>query len=157
MVLCLIGTTHPSPRHPSHNHILAPTQACNDTIDLSTLELGVVDKPCKQIGQRIPSSNQGDLDINTLDICGLEPFPKPQQFYPIRCTTPPLPTKMPYMSYRTSGACLRCGSYDHWLADCPLPARPNPQSDTRSAGTSGKKVTIVAIDDDSNWDSSNID
>lgn len=45
-------------------------------------------------------------------------------------------------SYRETGACLRCGSFDHWLADCPQPARPSAA--TKSAGSSGKQVTITA-------------
>jgi hypothetical protein len=126
-------------------------------MDLSAVELR------KQMARRNPAPNQDEFSIDTLDICNLEPFPKPQprplHFYPVRERTPPLPTDMPYMapkttSYRTTGACLRCGSYDHWLTDCPKPARPNLRSNTRSAGT-GEKVTITAIDDDSysRWDS----
>lgn len=51
-------------------------------------------------------------------------------------------------SYRDSGACLRCGSFDHWLSTCPEPAPPSTNS--WSAGTSGKKVTIASWDDDDN-------
>jgi hypothetical protein len=52
----------------------------------------------------------------------------------------------PRQSYRDTGACLRCGSFDHWLSDCPEPARPSTNS--RSAGTTGKRVTIATLDDD---------
>jgi hypothetical protein len=52
----------------------------------------------------------------------------------------------PRQSYRDTGACLRCGSFDHWLSTCPEPARPSTNS--RSAGTTGKRVTIAALDDD---------
>lgn len=56
---------------------------------------------------------------------------------------------VPRQSYRASGACLRCGSFNHWLASCPEPARPS--TNTRSAGASGKKVTITALE---NYDAS---
>ena len=56
-------------------------------------------------------------------------------------------------SYRDIGACLRCGSFDHWLKDCHELARPSANS--RSAGTSGKKVTIATLDDD--YDSDDYD
>ena len=83
-------------------------------MDLSALELEFPDKQQrKQMARRIPASNQDKLNIGTLDICSLEPFPK-----------------LPKTSYRTTGACLRCGSYDHWLSDCPILARPNSRSDT---------------------------
>jgi hypothetical protein len=64
----------------------------------------------------------------------------------LRLSTPPLLTDMPYIalkttSYRTTGACLRC--YNHWLSNCPVPVRPNSRSNTRSAGTQGRKVTIT--------------
>ncbi|KAH6695981.1 hypothetical protein BKA61DRAFT_623661 [Leptodontidium sp. MPI-SDFR-AT-0119] len=49
-------------------------------------------------------------------------------------------------SYKDIGAYLRCGSFDHWLKDCHESARPSANS--RSAGTSGKKVTIATLDDD---------
>jgi len=52
----------------------------------------------------------------------------------------------PRQSYRDMGACLRCGSFDHWLAACPESARPSPNS--RSVGTTGKRVVITALDDD---------
>ena len=52
----------------------------------------------------------------------------------------------PRQSYRDTGACLRCGSFDHWLSDCPEPARPSTNS--RSVGTTGKRVTIAALNDD---------
>jgi hypothetical protein len=57
-------------------------------------------------------------------------------------------------SYRTTGVYLCCGSYNHWLSDCPKLARPNSWLNTQLAST-GKKVTIIAIDNDSysRWDS----
>ena len=155
MVLRLISTARPSSGFLSHSNSHPPVQARHDTMDLSAIDR-------KQMARRIPAVNQDELNIGTLNICGLEPFPKPQlkplRFYPLRNPTPPLPTDMPYMalkvitSYRTTGACLRCGSYDHWLSDCPEPPRPNSRSNTRSAGT-GKKVTITAINDSSSYDS----
>jgi hypothetical protein len=150
MVLRLVGTTRPSfgssLHTPSNTH--PPIQARHDTMDLSVIE------PRKQMAKRIPSSNQDDYEIGTLDLYGLDiaPLSKPRQFYSVE-RTPPLPTKQPYMapikdSYRTTGACLRCGSYDHWLADCSIPARPRSQANTSSVGT-GKKVVIEAINDSS--------
>jgi hypothetical protein len=56
---------------------------------------------------------------------------------------------------RKEGKCVRCGSQDHWVADCSLA----PYSDRRlfdptaSAGTSGKKVTIAAAYDDDDSES----
>ena len=56
--------------------------------------------------------------------------------------------RSPRQSYRDTGACLRYGSFDHWLLACPKPARPSTNS--RSAGTTGKRVTIATLDDDDN-------
>lgn len=43
---------------------------------------------------------------------------------------------------RDQGRCVRCGSHDHWVKDCSL----DPYS---SASGSGRKVTVMAMDDDS--------
>lgn len=144
MVLRLIGTARPSV--PSQNNSHLPIQARNDAMDLSVME------PRKQMARRIPASNQDEFDIGTLDICSLEPFPKPQpkprRFFPVYEHTPPPSTDklVSKTSYRTTGACLRCGSYDHWLSNCPRPAQPGSQSNTRSAR---KKVTIAEINEGS--------
>jgi hypothetical protein len=89
MVLCLIGLARPSgfssngqsngrlassfaTSGPSSNaHVNHGSHARNDTIDLSAIE------PRKQMARRIPAPNQDEFDIGTLDIYGLEPFPKP--------------------------------------------------------------------------------
>jgi hypothetical protein len=90
-------------------HVNHGFYARNDTMDLFAIE------PRKQMARRIPALNQDEFNICTLDIYGLELFPKPQpkprHFYLIRDRTPLLPTDMPYMapkttSYRTTGACL---------------------------------------------------
>ncbi len=59
----------------------------------------------------------------------------------------------PRQSYRDTGACLRCGSFEHWLAKCPEPARPSIAS--RSAGTTRKRVVIATLDDDKDDDIDN--
>jgi hypothetical protein len=153
MVLRLISTARPSSGFPLYSNSHPPVQARNNTIDLSAIDR-------KQMARRIPAANQDEFDIETLNIYGLEPSKpqlKPRHFFPVHECTPPLPTDMPYIapktsSYRTTGACLRYGNYDHWLSDCPKPKpRQNPRN-TRSAGI-GKKVTITVIDNSSSYDS----
>ncbi len=150
MVLRLVSIARPSSGFPlaplqSNSHL--SIQARNDAMDLSVIELH------KQIAWRNPPPNQNKFDIGTLDICNLEPFPKPRHFFPVHEHTPPSTDKLvSKTSYRTTGACLRCGSYDYCLIDCPKPARLNSRSNTQLAGT-GKKVTITAIDDSSSYGS----
>ena len=68
----------------------------------------------------------------------------------IDTTTPTSPPRARSISpqrreqYRKEGRCVRCGSYDHWVASCPQqPHRPG-------------KVTVIAMDDNSysDYDSS---
>ena len=70
--------------------------------------------------------------------------------------TPPPSMNMPAITsktfYHIEGACLQCGSYDHWLIDCPKPAWPSSQANTQLAGT-GKKVLITAINNSSSYGS----
>ena len=93
------------------------------------------------------------LSKNTRCALGLEPpsLPADTPYTILRKS----PKSKAWNSYRTSGACLRCGGFNHWLTDCPKPAQPSSQSNTQSAGKSGKKVMITAINDNSYlyWDS----
>jgi hypothetical protein len=113
MVLRLIGTARPSPSLPLQSNSHPPIQARNDVMDLSVIE------PCKQMAKRHPASNQAEFDIGTLDICSLEPFPKPQpkprHFYPVYKHTPPPSTDklVSKTSYHMTGACLQCRSHDY--------------------------------------------
>ena len=79
------------------------------------------------------ASGRTGISINNI---GFDPLLKDKT--PIQVHRSPSPRQ----TYRDIGACLRCGSFDHWLAACPEPARPSPNS--RSVGTTGKKVTIAA-------------
>jgi hypothetical protein len=47
---------------------------------------------------------------------------------------------------------MRYGSYDHWLEECPRPARPSSAS--RSARSSRKRVLVKAPDYDSGSEAS---
>jgi hypothetical protein len=88
-----------------------------------------------------PSNARSDpMDLSTLEMNAIE---VPLAHARVRHASPSLTRQ----TYRESGACLRCGSYDHWLEECPRPARPNSAS--RSAGSSGKRVLVRAPDYDS--------
>jgi hypothetical protein len=85
-----------------------------------------------------PSNARSDpMDLSTVDIGAIDVSPPAR----VRPTSPTRQT------YRESGVCMRCGSYDHWLEECPRPARPSSAS--RSAGSSGKRVLVRAPDYDS--------
>ena len=49
-----------------------------------------------------------------------------------RSTTPPQRQQL-----RRAGKCVRCGSSNHWVSDCPV-----------KSYSSGQKITIAALDDD---------
>jgi hypothetical protein len=84
-----------------------------------------------------PSNARADpMDLSTLEIGAIDvAFTQPTRVRPTS------PTRQ---SYKESGACMRCGSYDHWLDECLVPARLSSAS--RSAGSSGKKVLVRAQD-----------
>jgi hypothetical protein len=147
MVLCLISTVRFSSGFALQSNDHFPSQAHNNTIDISILECEL----CKQMAWHIPVSNQDKFDIRTLDIYSLEPFskpqPKPQHFSSVCEHTSSLSTdkRVSKTSYCITGVCLQCRSYNHWLSDCPRPAQLGSQSNTQSANT-GKKVIITEID-----------
>jgi hypothetical protein len=119
MVLRLIGTAR-SFGFLSHisGHLLV--QARNNVIDLSVIQ----HKPRKQIACR-SYLVQSDSDINTVDLCTLSlklsSFPADTLYTIIHKS----PKSKVLTSYQTSGACLRCGGFNHWLANCLKPARPS--------------------------------
>jgi hypothetical protein len=84
------------------------------------------------------ASERTGISINNMSF---EPLLKGKT--PTQASGPLSRPSSPRQSYRVVGACLRCGSFKHWLAECPEPARPS--SATRSAGTSGRKVTIEEL------------
>ena len=88
-----------------------------------------------------PSNARSDpMDLSTLEVNAID---VPLAHARVRHASPS-PTRQ---TYKESGACLRYGSYDHWLEECPRPARPNSAS--RSAGSSRKRVLVKAPDYDS--------
>ena len=132
-----------------------------EPMDLSTLDIGAFDlepwpKPKhKELTDRRISgmTTPSDVELNAMLFKDGTHFddPKPaRKQMARRIPASPQPpssrsSSPARQSYKEQGACLRCGSYDHWLADCDAP--PPLSKNTRSAGTSGKKVTIAAIDD----------
>jgi hypothetical protein len=54
-------------------------------------------------------------------------------------------------TYKELGACLRCGSFSHWLSNCPEtpPTTSQTKLQNSSVGVSGQKQVIVAYDSDS--------
>jgi hypothetical protein len=120
-------------------------------VNLNTLDFYEIDH--KGIATGIRHSNpvclrqetakrQG-LDLNNIEFDSSIKGLKPSE---IRLSSP-------RQSYKETGACLRCGSFGHWLAHCPEPARPS--QDSRSASVSGKRVTIADnydLDDLEEWD-----
>ena len=108
----------------------------NDTMDLSVIQ------PHKQTTRHYLAQDNSEIntiDLNTFDQQSSLPADTP---YTIMRRSP---KSKVWSSYRTSGACLRCGGFNHWLSDCPKPARPSPQSNTQSASRSGKKVMITDL------------
>jgi hypothetical protein len=74
----LAGSSRPAPSFTS-----PPVQARGDTIDLSALELEFPDKQQrKQMARRIPALNQDELDINTLNVYGLDGLYVNKSFVP---------------------------------------------------------------------------
>jgi hypothetical protein len=98
--------------------------------------------------------NGEPIDLSTVDI-GTISFntPAPQKTTILRRPTNTPPPASPSSlrarlispqcreQYRSQGRCVRCGSGMHWVTDCPL-------QPYLSVGTSGKKVTIAALNDD---------
>jgi len=96
--------------------------------------------PIRVLQQRQEAADRLGLDLNEIE---LEPPSITRKHIAKR---PASRQANNQQSYRDSGACLRCGSFDHWLSACLEPAPPSINS--RSAGTSGKRVTIAGWDDD---------
>jgi hypothetical protein len=86
-----------------------------------------------------PSNARSDpMDLSTIDIGAIDVSPPPAR---VRPASPARQT------YGESGVCMRYGSYDHWLEECPRPARLSSAS--RLAGSLGKRVLVRAPDYDS--------
>jgi Retrotransposon gag protein len=96
--------------------------------------------PVRILEQRQEAAERHGLDLNQIE------YEPPTTITKHIAKRPASRQTNSQQSYRESGACLRCGSFDHWLSTCPEPAPPSTNS--RSAGTSGKRVTIASWNDD---------
>jgi hypothetical protein len=120
-------------------------------VDLNALDFYEMDHNGKATGIRHPdpvtrlrqqTSKQQGLSINEI---GFDPSIRGLGPLEIRPSSP-------RQSYRDTGACLRCSSFDHWLAQCPKLAKPSLSSQLASA--SGKRVVIADDYDDYGSDAS---
>jgi hypothetical protein len=146
------GTTPSGPPNTFQQHVSRPSIPANfpnrsgDPMDVSQLDVNLnaldfyeIDHNGNATGirhsdpvrLRQETAKRQGLDINNIEFDSSIRGLKPLEIRP----------SSPRQSYRETGACLRCGSFGHWLAHCPEPARPS--QDSRSAGTSGKRVTIT--------------
>lgn len=150
------SNTHPNSN--SHSRQLSTQRHVGDPMDISyvggqinALDFYEIDGDGQPTGIRLPdpvsvlekrqeAAARLGLDLNEIE------FEPPT-------TTPKYKVKRPAsrqttdrQSYRDSGACLRCGSFDHWLFVCPEPAPPSTNS--RSAGASGQRVVIAGFSSD---------
>jgi hypothetical protein len=94
-----------------------------------------------------PSNARSDpMDLSQVEINTIRPVsPLRRPSSPrARSTSPAIRDQ-----YRKAGKCVRCGSEDHWVHNCPL--------DPYKSTVSGKKVTIAAVNDASDDDYYNTD
>jgi hypothetical protein len=78
----------------------------------------------------------GNIEIATIG--GIDIQPSPSQAQSISSTQ--------HKQYRKEGRCVWCSSQDHWVSKCPF-----------APYSSGKKVTIAALNDDDNSTESDAD
>jgi hypothetical protein len=158
------GTTPSGSTNTFQQHVPRLSNSANlsnrngDPMDLSQLDVNLnaldfyeIDHKGIATGIRHPdpvrlrqeTAKRQGLDLNNIEFDSSIRGSKPSEIRP----------SSPRQSYKETGACLRCGSFGHWLAHCPEPARPS--QDSRSASASGKRVTITDnydSDDLEEWD-----
>jgi hypothetical protein len=75
-----------------------------------------------------PKPDTDRMDLNTIDIGAITIGQQARSSSPAE-----------RQRLRQEGKCVRCGSQDHWVKDCPI----------QPFSSSGKKMTIAALDDSS--------
>jgi hypothetical protein len=93
-----------------------------------------------------PSNARSDpMDLSQVEINTIRPASPRRSSSPrARSTSPAIRDQ-----YRQASKCVRCGSKDHWVHNCPL--------DPYKSTVSGKKVTIAAVNDASDDNHYNTD
>jgi hypothetical protein len=107
MVLRLVSIARPS-GFSSHTSGHLSVQARNNAMDLSVIQ----HKPRKQITCR-SYPVQGDLDINTVDLCTLSLESSSLSADTLYTIIRKSPKSKVLTLYQTSSACLRCGGFNH--------------------------------------------
>ena len=133
------GTTPSGSTNALQQHVPRPSNSANlsnrnsDPIDLSQLDVNLnaldfykIDHNGNATRIRHPdpvrlrqeTSKRQGLDLNNIKFNSSIRGLKPSEIRP----------SSPCQSYKETGACLRCGSFEHWLAHCPKLARPTQNS-----------------------------